>query len=75
MTTLEAIAAPMNAQYGYASEKLRRVHERGMELAERLGRREFLCNASVGLWTSHFVRGDTAAAYEHRDAGDGAAAG
>jgi DNA-binding SARP family transcriptional activator len=64
MTTLEAIAAPMNAQYGYASEKLRRVHERSMELAERLGRREFLCNASVGLWTSHFVRGDTAAAYE-----------
>ena len=64
MTTLEAIAAPMNAQYGYASERLRRVHERGMELAEQLGHREFLCNASVGLWTSHFVRGDTGDAYE-----------
>jgi tetratricopeptide (TPR) repeat protein len=64
MRTLEAIAAPLNAQYGYASEKLRRVHERSMELAEQLGRREFLCNASLGLWTSYFVRGETAAAYD-----------
>ena len=64
LTTLEAIAAPMNAQYGYASERLRRVHERSIELAEQLGRREFLCNASVGLWTSHFVRGETGEAYD-----------
>jgi DNA-binding SARP family transcriptional activator/tetratricopeptide (TPR) repeat protein len=64
MGTLEAIAAPMNAQYGYASERLRRVHERGMELAEQLGHREFLCNASVGLWTSYFVRGQTSEAYD-----------
>jgi DNA-binding SARP family transcriptional activator/tetratricopeptide (TPR) repeat protein len=63
LAALEAMAAPMNAQYSYASPDLRRNLERCIHLAEQLGRRESMLNALVGLWTSQFVQGDMTRAH------------
>jgi DNA-binding SARP family transcriptional activator/tetratricopeptide (TPR) repeat protein len=68
LATLQAMAAPMNALYGYASPKLREVHERSIELAELLGSRETELNALVGRWTSQFVSGESAAGYKSASA-------
>lgn len=64
LATLEALAAPLNARFGYASRALQDVLERSVELAERLGRRESMVNALAGLWSSRFVQGRTADGYE-----------
>ena len=39
LAVLEAMAAPLNARYGYASPDLQRAVERSVELAESLGRK------------------------------------
>ena len=67
LVLVEAIAAPLNARYGYSSGELRATLERTIALAESLGRRESLVTALVGLWASQFVQGFTADA--HRTAG------
>lgn len=59
----EAVAAPLNARFGYASPQVRQTLERCIELADLLGRRESKLNALVGLWSSLFVHGETAAAH------------
>ncbi|MFR9804559.1 ATP-binding protein [Pseudonocardia sp. RS010] len=64
---LEAMAAPLNAQYGYSSPRLREALEGAIVRAEALGRRDSLLNGLVGLWSSLFVHGETAEA--HRTAG------
>jgi hypothetical protein len=60
---LEAIAAPLNARYGYSSPELRATLERAIALAEQLNQRESLVNGLVGLWSSQFVQGFTADAH------------
>jgi len=57
LAILEAIAAPLNARYGYASSELQEVLERSIELAQLLGRRDSLLNGWVALNTSRFVQG------------------
>jgi tetratricopeptide (TPR) repeat protein len=60
LTILEAVGAPLNARYGYASPELQRTLERSIELAQSLGRREALLTGLVALNTSQFVQGRTA---------------
>jgi DNA-binding SARP family transcriptional activator len=62
LLVLEAMAAPLNAHFGYSSPQLRATMERAIAVAESLGRRE-LVNSLIGLWTSQFVRGETAAGH------------
>jgi tetratricopeptide (TPR) repeat protein len=61
---LEAMAAPLNARYGYSSPELQRTLERSVDLAESLGRKDSTLTGLVGLWTSRFVQGRTADAYQ-----------
>jgi DNA-binding SARP family transcriptional activator/tetratricopeptide (TPR) repeat protein len=61
---LEAMAAPLNARYGYSSPELQRTLENSLRLAESLGRRDSTLTGLVALWTSRFVQGRTADAYQ-----------
>ncbi|TMQ97821.1 SARP family transcriptional regulator [Actinomadura soli] len=54
---LKAMAAPLNARYGYSSPHLRETIERAVALAESLGDDDSLLDGLVVLWTSRFVRG------------------
>jgi hypothetical protein len=60
---LEAVAAPLNARYGYGSPELQRTFERTVALAGSLGRKDSTVVGLVALWTSRFVQGRTADAY------------
>ena len=60
LAVLEAMAAPLNARYGYSSPRLQGVLERAVTLAESLGRRDSLLSGLVGLWSSQFVQGRVA---------------
>jgi hypothetical protein len=64
LAVLEALAAPLNAKYGYASPALQQTLERSIVLAESLGRTESTLKGLVALWTSRFVQGRTADAYQ-----------
>ena len=61
---LEAMAAPLNARYGYSSPDLQKAIERSVDLAESLGRRDSLLTALVALWTSRFVQGRITEGYQ-----------
>jgi class 3 adenylate cyclase len=61
---LEAVAAPVNARYGYASPELQQALERTVALAESLGRKDSTVAGLVPLWASRFVQGRTADAYQ-----------
>ena len=63
LAALEAMAAPLNARYGYSSPELQRALERSVVLAESLGRKGSTISGLVGLWTSRFVQGRTADGY------------
>jgi DNA-binding SARP family transcriptional activator/tetratricopeptide (TPR) repeat protein len=64
LAVLEAMAAPLNARYGYSSSELQRTLERSIVLAESLGRKDSMLTGLVALWTSRFVQGRTADAYQ-----------
>jgi predicted ATPase len=59
LAVLEALAAPLNARYGYASPDLQRALERSIALAESLGRKGSMVTGMVALWASRFVQGHT----------------
>jgi DNA-binding SARP family transcriptional activator len=59
-----AMAAPLNAKYGYASTELQAVFERTHELAERLGDTRLQLITLVGLFGTRYVQGHTAESYE-----------
>ncbi len=59
-----AMAAPLNAQYGYASAELQDVLERARDLAERLGDTRTQLLSLVGLFGVRFVQGYIAESYE-----------
>ena len=63
LAVLEAMAAPLNARYGYSSPRLRAALDRSIALAEAHGRTESTLNALLGLWASLFVQGHTSAAH------------
>ena len=54
---LEAMAAPLNARYGYSSPELQQTLERSVALAERSAARTRCSTGLVGLWASQFVQG------------------
>ncbi len=60
---LQAMAAPLNARYGYSSPELQQTLERSIALAESLRRPDSTVTGLVALWTSRFVQGRTADAY------------
>ena len=64
LAILEAVAAPLNARYGYASPELQQALERTVALAESLGRKDSTVAGLVALWASRFVQGRTADAYQ-----------
>jgi DNA-binding SARP family transcriptional activator len=64
LAVLEALAAPLNARYGYSSPDLQETLERSIVLAESLGRTDSTISALVALWTSRFVQGRTADGYQ-----------
>ena len=63
LAVLEAMAAPLNARYGYASPDLQQALERSVALAESLGRKDSTLTGLAALWTSRFVQGRTADGY------------
>lgn len=64
LAVLEALAAPMNARYGYSSPELQRVLERAIEHSEALGRTETTLTGLVALFASQYVQGRTADSYQ-----------
>jgi class 3 adenylate cyclase len=64
LAILEAVAAPLNARYGYASAELQQTLERWIALAESLGRNDSTAAGLVALWASRFVQGRSADAYQ-----------
>jgi DNA-binding SARP family transcriptional activator/tetratricopeptide (TPR) repeat protein len=60
---LEAMAAPLNARYGFSSPELQRVLERSIDLADTLGHRDSTVTGLIGLWATRFVQGRTADAH------------
>jgi DNA-binding SARP family transcriptional activator/tetratricopeptide (TPR) repeat protein len=63
LAVLEAMAAPLNARYGYSSPELQQALERSIALAESLGRKDSTLTGLVALWASQFVQGRTADSY------------
>jgi DNA-binding SARP family transcriptional activator/tetratricopeptide (TPR) repeat protein len=63
LAVLEAMAAPLNARFGYSSPELEQALQRSVALAESLGRTDSLVTSLVGLWTSQFVHGRSADGY------------
>jgi tetratricopeptide (TPR) repeat protein len=64
LAILEAMAAPLNARYGYSSPDLQQALERSIALAESLGRKDSTLAGLAALWTSRFVQGRTADGYQ-----------
>ena len=63
LAILEAMAAPLNARYGYSSPDLQQALERSVALAEALGRKDSTSTGLAALWSSRFVQGRTADGY------------
>jgi DNA-binding SARP family transcriptional activator len=57
------MSAPLNAQHGYASHRLRRELERSAELAERIADDNRLLLSLAGLFAVRFVQGDIAESF------------
>ena len=64
LEVLEAMAAPLNARYGYSSPELQQALERSIDLAESLGRRDSTLTGLVALWATQFVQGRIADGYQ-----------
>ncbi len=64
LAVLEALAAPLNARYGYSSPDLQQTLERSIALAESLGRMDSTVAGMVALFGSRFVQGRTAEGYQ-----------
>ena len=64
LEVLEAMAAPLNARYGYSSPELQQTLERSIALAESLGRKDSILTGLVALWASRFVQGRIADGYQ-----------
>jgi DNA-binding SARP family transcriptional activator/tetratricopeptide (TPR) repeat protein len=60
LAVLEAMAAPLNARYGYSSPDLQQALERTIALAESVGRKDSTVTGMTALWATQFVQGRTA---------------
>jgi tetratricopeptide (TPR) repeat protein len=64
LEVLLAIAAPLNARYGYSSPELQQALKRAVALAESLGRKDSTLTSLVALWTTQFVQGRALEGYQ-----------
>ena len=64
---LQAMSAPSNGLYGYASPVVQATLEKTVLLAERLGRTPVLVRSLVALFGTRFVQGDIEQSYEVAD--------
>jgi DNA-binding SARP family transcriptional activator len=64
LAVLEAMAAPLNARYGYSSPDVQQALERSIALAESLGRRDSTVASLAALAGPLFVQGRTADSYQ-----------
>ena len=64
LSVLEAMAAPLNARHGYASQRLQEVLERSIALARSLDRTDSTVYGLVALSASRFVQGHIADGYQ-----------
>jgi len=64
---LQAMSAPSNALYGYASPVVQTTLEKTVLFAERLGRTPVLVRSLVALFGTRFVQGNIEQAYEVAD--------
>jgi DNA-binding SARP family transcriptional activator/tetratricopeptide (TPR) repeat protein len=60
LAVLEAMAAPLNARYGYSSPDLQHALQRTIALGESLGRKDSTVGGMAALWATQFVQGRTA---------------
>jgi DNA-binding SARP family transcriptional activator/tetratricopeptide (TPR) repeat protein len=60
LAVLEAMAAPLNARYGYSSPALQHALQRTIALGESLGRKDSTVAGMAALWATQFVQGRTA---------------
>jgi DNA-binding SARP family transcriptional activator/tetratricopeptide (TPR) repeat protein len=63
LVVLEAMAAPLNARYGYSSPDVQQALERSIALAESLGRKDSRVAGMAALGGALFVQGRTADSY------------
>jgi hypothetical protein len=63
LVVLEAMAAPLNARYGYSSPDVQQALERSIALAESLGRTDSRVAGMAALGGALFVQGRTADSY------------
>jgi DNA-binding SARP family transcriptional activator/tetratricopeptide (TPR) repeat protein len=64
LAVLEAMAAPLNARYGYSSPAVQQTLERSISLADSLGVKASTITGLVALWASRFVQGRIADGYQ-----------
>ena len=64
LAVLEAMAAPLNARFGYASPDLQQTLTRAIELAALLHEEGSELTGLIGLWTSQFVQGDISGGHQ-----------
>jgi DNA-binding SARP family transcriptional activator/tetratricopeptide (TPR) repeat protein len=64
LAVLDAMAAPLNARYGYSSPELQQTLERSVALAESLGRKDLTVTGLVALSITLFVQARTADSYQ-----------
>jgi len=67
LEALQAISAPSNALYGYASPMTQTSLEKTVLLAERLGRTPVLVRSLVALFGTRFVQGNVEQSHEVAD--------
>src|SRR5262249_40725572 len=63
LVVLEAMAAPLNARYGYSSPDVQRALERSIALAESVGRKDSRVAGMAALGAALFVQGRPADSY------------
>jgi DNA-binding SARP family transcriptional activator/tetratricopeptide (TPR) repeat protein len=64
LAVLEAMAAPLNARYGYSSPDVQQALERAIALAESLGRTDSRVAGLAALGGAQFVQGRTADSHQ-----------
>jgi hypothetical protein len=63
LAVMEAMSAPLNARFGYASTQLQEVLEGSLQLAESLGLTDSMLHVLIGLWASRIVQGRVTDSY------------
>ncbi len=64
LSVRDAMAASLNARYGYSSPEVQQTLERSVALAQSLGRKDSTLTGMVALFASRFVQGRTADSFQ-----------